>query len=785
MVKLIVDPLFGSGLAALAFLLLLAGVLFLFPIKRGDFPPLRRRVLLGLRLALFALFALPLFRPAAVFHKTSPLSATLLLLADTSESMSVRDQAEDSSRYDEMRRALDSASDALLRLEENGSVGGYRFDADAAPLAMEKGRLLLPSEPTGRQTAIGDALASVLARESGKRILGAILLSDGAQRTRPPYGRPAQDAAFLFRDAAIPIWTLCCGNSGPLDARRDVAVREMTAPDRVFAENTMAVTGLLRAVGCSGRTIRLSLKMENDQGTMESVAAEEFPVESDEAAIPYRFEYAPKAPGQWKVTVEAETLDGELLTRNNAKSDFVEVIEGGFSLLCLEGTPRFEQKFIRMALESSAEIRVDYGRIAPDRTVLLEGKSEAERIAAAVPSRKSFVEPFFAPGRYAGYLLGDIDASAFKSEELAALADRVREGAGLIFTAGDRAFSAGGYAETPLADLFPVRLDERLRIPLAVSREEFERAVPSAARARRVESVQMLPTESGAGHFLTQLSVDPAKSLERWKALPPLATIWSAGEPKPGADVLAVSGGSPSVPLLITQLYGSGRVALLATDSTWRWSLGGFGDEQRRFWRQLALWTANRDQLREGELVVAMDNRRFAESDPVEFRVLYRPREDETGEELLLSSETVTPDGERIANTLTADTSADGASWLGTFARTGTEGDYRIAATVRSKRTGAVLAESAGRFLVESFNPELDNPAASPATLTTIAQISGGGPITPEELPGLIDRLAQKKENLVETREIRRTLYDTWPLFLGMIALLSAEWFLRRRWGLI
>ena len=795
MVKLIFTPLLGSGWLALVLLLLPVAVLFLFPLRRQSVSPVRRRVLLGLRLLICFFFAILLFRPVAVFEQNRPLPATLLVIADTSESMSVQDQAGKASRYDEMARMLTQASDAFARFEKTGSVEAFRFDSDTAPIAVTNGRFDLPPEPTGRLTSLGESLAAILARSAGKRILGAILLSDGAQQSRPPLDRLPQDAAFLYRDASIPIWTLCCGTGGNLDARRDVAIRELVAPDRVFAENTMTVSGFVRAVGAKGQTVRLALNMESESGEMETVAEREMAIESDEAAIEYKFVYAPKTPGQWKLTVEAQALDGELLTRNNRLSDFVEVVDGGFAVLCLEGTPRFEQKFIRMALESSAEIRTDYGRTAPDRTVLLEGKSEAERIAAAAAIRKSLVEPFFAPGRYAAYILGDIDSSAFQPEELSALADRVREGAGLILAAGDRTFSAGGYATTPLADLFPVQLDPKQRIPLDMSRAEFEKG--TSFRTRLTDPVQMIPIESQSAHFLTQLSVDPAKSIDLWQNLPPLAAIWRCGELKPGAESLAVSSGSDPIPLLITQLYGSGRVALLATDSTWRWSLGGFGEQQQRFWRQLVLWTANRDQLREGELAIVMDKRRFNESDPVEFRVLYRPKESERGDDFTLAVETLTPDGRTIPDTMTAESSnvssnessaespAGDAAWLGVFRFTGAEGDYRIAATVRSKQTGEISAETSGRFLVESFSPELENPAASPATLAAVAHISGGDTVLREDLSDLIDTLSLKKEKLVETRSIQRSLYDTWPVFGAMLLLLFAEWFLRRRWGMV
>ena len=46
------------------------------------------------------------------------------------------------------------------------------------------------------------------------------------------------------------------------------------------------------------------------------------------------------------------------------------------------------------------------------------------------------------------------------------------------------------------------------------------------------------------------------------------------GTPKPGAAVLAeMYGGGRKMPLLVTENYGRGRTAVLATGGTWRWQM--------------------------------------------------------------------------------------------------------------------------------------------------------------------------------------------------------------------
>src|SRR6202042_907666 len=80
---------------------------------------------------------------------------------------------------------------------------------------------------------------------------------------------------------------------------------------------------------------------------------------------------------------------------------------------------------------------------------------------------------------------------------------------------------------------------------------------------------------------------------ERWKKLTYLMDYQDAGTPKPGATVLAqLNAGSRKLPLLITQNYGRGRTAVMATSGTWRWQMSqALGDPSHDlFWQQLLRW---------------------------------------------------------------------------------------------------------------------------------------------------------------------------------------------------
>lgn len=779
--RLTFAPLLGSILFVGIFLATLIAGLRFFPLQ--SVTGSRRRVLLALRGVLYFLFALLLLRPSILLRETVPLPSALIIAVDTSESMTLS-QGE-MTRFEALKRALVPLNDKLKRFTDSGNeLLVFGFDSHALALPADSAGIALPDTPRGELTAFGTALPEMLAQNAGKRILGTILLSDGTEHAEitdgtSAYGKSAQDAALRFRDAKVPIWPVCFGQSDT-ELPCDIAVKELSLPARVFARNTITVSGLIQATGCQGRSTAVTLQMEQPDGTVLEVGQTSISAESSRELIPFSFKYAPENPGQWKISIRAEQMPGEILLLNNVKSDFIDVIDGGFALLCLEGTTRFEQKFIRLALESSAELRTDYARITPDKSVTFNGTSEVQRLAASAAARASLVDDFFAPGRYAGYILGDIDSSAFKPEELRALADRIHDGAGLILTAGDRAFSAGGYDQTPLAELFPVTLDGMKRLPPDAPPELLERQRRERRRPAAVE-----PTPFGEEHFLTQLSLEPEKSRQLWQALPELETVWTLGELKNGADVLLQTQEASHDPILITQTVGKGRVALVATDSTWRWSLGGFGDEQTRFWRQLALWCANRDQLRPGELLVQLDRHRFTHSETIPVRVLYRPFETQSAENLKLDVQLLGPDGTGGTIPLRPDKNSGGMlSFSGSLAAD-TKGDYLITAEVTDPSDRTFRREGNGRFLIEQYNPELENSAASPETLANMARITSGELLLPEALPGLVDELLAKSEALTETRQNRQTLYDRWPLFVLFILLISCEWFLRKKWGAV
>lgn len=796
MPRLSFQPLGDSWLFVALLLAALVVGLFVFRPNDATLSAFRRRVEFGVRLALVGVFALLFSRPSAIRIEKEELPASVVILCDVSESMSIRDENGGASRFETLRKTLENARTELKTLGEKFDVRVLGFGDSTEELEFSDGVVSLPDAPTGSETPLGSALEETLRETAGKRLLGVAVLSDGSQRTRAADAPSPQDVALRFRDAERPIFATPFGSTGIAPSARDVAVVETRANDRVYLGNELSVSGRVRLLGLAGSTVPLELSLETPTGEMEVVDRTTFAPEENDVVLPFKFACSPQTPGEWKLRVAAPIQRGETVETNNELGSFVEVVDGGLNVLYIEGTRRYEQNFLRAALDSASDVRVQYWRPSTAAlTARLPNATEAERVEALARSRKSLVEPFFSPGKFSAYILGDVDAAAFQPNELKALAKLVEDGTGLVVLGGERSLGPGGYAETPLADVLPVQTRSSDRLPLDVDLATFDANASAGQRIRFDGEFRALPatTKDGRVDFVAQLSVDPKKNAEIWGKLPPLSDVYRLGRAKPGATTVLVAKGrakSPdgsgtfgepeTRPLLVSHLYGAGRVATLATDSTWRWRMRGFEAEHRKFWRGLLLWAAKMDELLEGELAVELDRSRFAPGENVDFRVVYRPKPGENPTELKARAVVVAPDGSRVPVELVDENGV----WAGAFRQTDAVGDYRIEAEILST-TGATLQSSRARFLTFAQNLELDRPASAPETLENLASTTNGAVVSPDEFRTFLTDLAKRRETIADFREVKRTLYDVWPVFALFVGLWAADWILRRRWNLI
>ena len=722
--------------------------------------PRQRRVLIGLRVAIFLAILLAMLRPTHVFTESKKQSATLIVLLDRSRSMLVPDafSASPQTRWDALRDALNDALPQLEDLAEDLEVKIYAFDSDVKPIDFSEGDIDL-GEANGTQTAIGASLEDILRREAGKRLAGVILLSDGAHQAYAPRDLPPETAVRRLADLGYPLYTFVFGQALTVGQARDAALKDLNVSSTVFVKNQLPIEAVATLRGLVNLDVPVQVLLESEGGKMEVVDTKTLTPLKDGEQIPLDIPIVPQVPGERKLTLRVPPQERELVTSNNELSTFVTVLKGGLNVLYLEGDPRFEQVFLSKSLGLSPDIKIDR-------------RNHNHLSSAQWPL--DFAEDFKS-GKYDVYIIGDLDSRVFKQEDLEALSSTVKAGAGLIMLGGLQSYWGGGYQDTPLVDVLPVKPDQFQKDV----RQEFD--APIRKDLHTDADVRMVPGRR-FGDISIMMLATKNQNRDAWLKLPPLdgANRFFQQNLKPTAKVIGESEGGE--PLLVADEFGTGRVLAFAGDSTWHWWMQGFQAEHKRFWRQVVLWLARKDESTDGNVWVRLDQRRFTPGRRVELTAGAQSALGEPVADAQFQAEVVLPDGKRQPLRL----SRQGEDMSGSFLETTQTGDYTVVVT--ATRAGENLGTARSRFLVYEHDLELDNAAARPALLAHLAKMtegSGGKALAAEQLPSLLEELKNQPPELEVQTETKQTPWDSPPFFVLVVALLSVEWYLRKKWGMV
>lgn len=742
---LALNPIWSWPFALLLAAALAGLVAWTYPARLAGLGKVWRRLLMGLRMALVLMALFAMLRPALVFSEIKKQSASLIILVDRSRSMLIRDEANNRSRWESLVEVLTHPkTDAALKaLAEDLEIITYAFDRDLSELVH------LNDAPDGEQSAIGAALDEVLRKNAAKRIAGVVLLTDGAQRAAYPRDLPPLSMAARLRDLQVPLYGVGFGTEVPAEQARDLAMRNLSAGPTVFVKQKMVVRGEVIQRGFAHEPIGVKLLFETRPGEMNVVDAITLNSADADGALRVELAYVPQLPGEYKVTLEVTPKPGELVETNNSISTFVTVLKGGVNVLYLDAL-RFESKFIRIALDGAPDIQVQWRGLRGR----LEGGPDEDR------------RTWFVPGRFDVFILGDVDADLFAPAELTALRDAVDQGAGLVMIGGYHSFGPGGYAETSLADVLPIAMDRLERQLGDTPRDDRHWPAP----------VSMLPTDRGEAHYVMRLG-SQATNREVWQSLPPLEGANRFDKLAPLAQVLAET--PDGAPLLAAIDGGQLRTLAFAGDTTYLWRMHGKADEHMQFWRQVVLWLARKEEATEGRVWVRLDRRRFA-----------------AGQKVAIIAGVETAEGERIDGAeyqvqIEGPDQRDDAVQMhqiageihGSYFRTDVPGDYRVRVT--ATKDGKMLGSDQARFLVYEQDLEMDNPAADLSLLQSLAMQTEGKYLAPEEFIDFLNQLRHEPLNLEieKYREVR--LWDRWPFFLLFVVLLTTEWVIRKRRGLV
>jgi hypothetical protein len=362
--------------------------------------------------------------------------------------------------------------------------------------------------------------------------------------------------------------------------------------------------------------------------------------------------------------------------------------------------------------------------------------------------------------KYQAIIIGSVEAQYFTPVQQELLREFVdKRGGGLLFLGGRFALGDGGWASSSLADLFPTFL-------------------PNEKGTFHRDPATVLLTPAGAESPITRILDDRATNIERWRKLPYLSDYQDPGAPKPGATVLAQMVAGRTMPLLVTQNYGRGKTAVLATSGTWRWQMSSaLGDPSHDlFWQQLLRWLAADSP---GPVAAAMPQQTLMDEGHVQMTVVARDQEFTPAADAHVSAHVIGPGGMSAMVDLTPVPNTPGTFAMDWTAET--PGSY--VAEVTANRGTTELGKDVIAFRREDGVAENFHTEQNRELLEKLSDETGGRYWGQDELGRLAKEISYSEAG-ISVRDTKE-LWDMPVVFLLLLGLISADWLLRRKWGVV
>lgn len=720
---------------------------------RGKSTPRDRVVLTSLRVAALLVLVACLFRPMLLLSEAVPRRNFIGVLLDDSRSMRIADRGS-RTRADFVRDTLGAGSALLARLSEKFQIRLFRFGATSAR-TDSAGALTFEQ----RDTRLVDAVDAARQDLEAVPLSGLVVVTDGADNSLTS----ANDALLALRARSVPVFTVGVGSE---QFSRDVEVQRVETSRRVVRGGTLVADVIVRQRGFDGAKLPLIVE---DNGQI--IARTEVQMPNGADASPVRVTAKLTQAGPRLLSFRIPVQDREQITENNVQQALVDVRDDRAGVLYIEGEPRYEVRFVRAAVAADSNLRVVLLQRTADGKFLRINVDGADELAGGFPKTRAELY------RYRAVILGNIEASFFTHDQLAMLADFVSvRGGGLLQLGGRRAFSEGGYAGTPLADVMPVEVNGP--------------AVPDSLTFFADLTPHLTP--AGLGHAVTQIGDAKLGAAEKWRAMPPVTSVNRIGKVKPGAVVL-INGSVPAggragmpgevargytQPILVYQRYGRGIAVAMPIQDDWQWKMGASVPVEDQtfetYWRQLLRWvTGDTPNRVEARATPDQVNPRT----PVQLQAVVVDSAFERLNDAKVSAEIVTPSGARQSLALDWAVDRDG-EYHGTFAPT-EEGVYRVqvAATTRGGTIADTTYVRSAPLDAEYTMAEMRRPF-----LQRIADETGGTFYTPETVRTLPDDIAMTKRGVTVVNQM--DLWDMPIIFLVLVGLISAEWGYRKARGL-
>jgi uncharacterized membrane protein len=475
-------------------------------------------------------------RPARVSARETRVGARVLVLADTSRSMSL---VGDDGRT---RRAVrDDVVDSLRSRGRDARLAVLGF-GDGAPVAMTERSKDTDATARASHSDLGAAIRA-LASSPEERPAAVVVVSDG-RLDDPPEDASESALKALGDTLHVPIDTIATTRNAPADA----SVRRVSAAGAAVAHVPLS---LRVEVGCAGGLacddVTVTARELREGAPATSLASGVAHIKDGKATLDLTITL--ERAGARLVEVAIDRVPGDTIPANDRRIITFDVTRERVRVLHVAGEPTNDVRALRQWLKSDLSIDVVAFFILRTPTDDVHA-SQNDLALIPFPVDELFTEHL---PSFDAVVLQDFDAQPYGLEKyLDNLRRYVRGGGGLVMVGGQNSFVAGGYAGTPLADVLPINLD-------------------GSTNATGADTSPFTPQWTREGEAAPLLA--PLRDV-LGDDLPVMAGANVLGDVRPGGVALwshparKTSTGA-SMPVLAVGDEGDGRTIALGVDGTW------------------------------------------------------------------------------------------------------------------------------------------------------------------------------------------------------------------------
>ena len=745
------------GLRTLVVFLAIAALYFSWLSIKSISPASKRLLLLALRFAAVVLIVAILLQPQIEQKEVLKLKNKVVCLIDNSQSMTLKGGDTGISRFQLVTDFFKDNASFVEELQNNFDVDFLSFSDTIKEISSDdiKNGLVLD----GTNTDIARTLKLLKKRYEGKSVKGYLVFSDGADTVELPSSvNKLEIISNLAKELSAPFFTFSPGGNMEV---RDIAISNISYDSFTFVRSPWKADVTIKVLGYKDLKLPITLKQGND------IISSKVLNTGEESELHIDLSFTPYTTGTYLYTISIPVQPHEAITENNQVSFLVKVVRDKIRIMHVCGRPSWDERFLRQVLKSDPNIDLISFFILRTPTDVSEARND-ELSLIPFPVDELFTQALgsFDLVIFQNFDYRPYDTSFFRfSHYLNNLQKFVADqGGGFMMIGGDISFSQGGYDGTAIEDILPVNL-------------YTEKDSINTSRLKAVI------TNDGMKHPVTILDDNADRNLAIWKDLPELDGCNVTTQLKSDAVPLVIFPTKGNPPLVSVRDVGLGRCMAITTDSLWRWNFlsvgeGGSNRHYIKFLQNAIKWLIKDPTLNPIRITVNKETYLPDEEVQIKIEVLGRNYQPMEGVQL----------GIDVTNEFS------GKSIFFTNATTDSNGQYKF--TIKNNIEGYYIVKASAKkekdeigqdytvFNITLENKEFKDTSIRRDVLAKLSEVSGGNYF---DLPtkNIEEKVSIENPSIVKLVGKRQiSLWDNGYVFMMILAIVSIEWWIRKRSGL-